>query len=108
MELPNVIRLYPLLEPERKKLKVVEAGGGQVSSSKHIDTNGQTFTKAKRIRDAINNIPGVRAVGQGEFVGFHAEANSISEMVTKLNQILTSGHTGITKSVCDGDPVRIT
>lgn len=107
MELPNVIRPYPLLNPERKKLKVVEAGGGQVSPSKHIDTNGQTFTKAKRIRDAINKVPGARATGFGEFVGFHIEAQGITEMIKKLQQIDIPEFKTQSKLVCDGDPVRI-
>lgn len=63
---------------------------------------------ADEVRALINQIPGARATGWGNMVGFHIEASSIQEMIQKLTQLIRFYDLPPTKTICDGEPVRIT
>lgn len=68
----------------------------------------QRIMRAEEVRALINQIPGARATGFGEFVGFHIEAQGITEMIQKLQRIAIPEFKTQSKTMCDGEPVRIT
>lgn len=68
----------------------------------------QQIMRAEEVRALINRIPGTRATGFGEFVGFHIEANSMQELISRLNMLPSPLVIRIQKWITDGEPVRIT
>jgi hypothetical protein len=68
----------------------------------------QVQSKAQEIAQQARSIPGVNAVVMGNAVRISIFGNSFAEIAQKIAQLPPEIVIVPTKTICDGEPVRIT
>jgi hypothetical protein len=68
----------------------------------------QAQSKAQEIAQRARSIPGVNAVVMGNAVKISIFGNSFSEIAQKIMQLPAELQNTPTKTICDGEPIRIT
>jgi hypothetical protein len=68
----------------------------------------QAQSKAQEIAQRARAIPGVNAVVMGNAVRISIFGNSFSEIAQKIAMLPEEVKSTPTKTICDGEPVRIT
>jgi hypothetical protein len=68
----------------------------------------QAQSKAQEIAQRAQFIPGVQAFAIGDAVKVRISGNSFSEIAQKIMQLPAELQNTPTKTICDGEPIRIT
>jgi hypothetical protein len=68
----------------------------------------QVQSKAQEIAQRARAVPGVNAVVMGNAVRISITGNSFREIAQKIAMLPEEAQSTPTKTICDGEPVRIT